>query len=532
MAAVRELLIRWGFEVDDKELAGLEASISDVGTAAKFVGGIVAGAAGSLFGLAEATRRTIDDLDELAQSIGVNTEFFAEFSAAAKLGGAETEDSANAIAVFTKNIVAARNGNKEAIKSFRELKISQEDLNRLPTEVLLAKLANGMRDTVDPAKRVALAQDLLGKSGRKLIPALVGGADAMAELGTEAREFGLVPGPEAIEAANKMEAAMHRATAVVTGLGLEIGTALMPVVSEIADAFADWALQNREVIRSKLTDFVGTLQLVVRTAWDTTVGLVEALRSFVGWIRETGEGAYFAKTAISLLIGAMVAGTVIQFINALRGLRAAVAAVNIAIAANPIGVLITLLSVLVALWVANWDDIKEVTLFAWEAIKEAARDALEFLRGVWSSIASTASEAWAGMRLVFTDTVTAFKQAWEGVATWFVHTVIDPILSAWDRAKGVVDRVASFLGITGGKNAGRSPGRPGSPESALVPRVSPSSFARGGAGGKTVNVDASIVVQAPAGMSSLEKDDLESRVRRAASAVFDQKAREVLAEMG
>jgi len=530
---VRELLVAWKFSIDDKALSGLESSLGDIASIAKTVGVAVVGAAGTLFGLAENARRTIDDLDEMAQAVGVNTQFFAEFSAAAQLGGASTEDSAAAIAKFSKNIVEAREGNKAAAQSFKELGISQADLQRLPTEALLARLADGMKGIEDPAKRVALAQELLGRGGRKLIPTLVGGAAEMAKLGDQAREFGLVPGPEAIKAANDMELAMARAMGVVSGLGLTVGTALMPVVTDIAKRFANWAKENRAVILTKLDAFVSALTVVVQTAWDATVGFVGAMRSLLQFFRDNKSATSALLAITTALVAAFAVQKVMQFIAALKALRMIMLGVNIAMAANPIGLLFVLLAVLVALWVANWDDIKEVTLFAWEAIKQAARDALAFLKGVWASISATASETWEGMKLAFRDTVTAFQQAWQGVFDWYMRTVINPIFAAWDRAKGIVSQVGEFLGFGGGGGAGHSPGRPGSPESKVSPLSTSSGVGRAGGGvaSRSVIVQSAINISVPAGMSTTEREGLESRLRRAARDEFDRATREALAEM-
>lgn len=535
MPAVRELLIKWGFEIDEGPLKSLESSIGGVVSAAKVAGAAVVGAAGTLFGLAESARSAIDDLDELAQSAGVNTQFFAEFSAAAKLGGASVEDTAAATARFSKSIVEAREGSESARDAFRALGISQEDLNRLPTEALLAKLANGLQGVEDPAKRVALAQELLGKSGRKLLPSLVEGADGLAKLGDEAREFGLVPGPEAIKAANDMELAMARAKGVVAGLGLQIGTALMPVVTDVANEFAVWAKQNREVILSKLDAFVSGLTTFVRGAWEVTTDFVDAMRSLVQFFRENEEAGRALKNVLAILIAVLVAERVLSFVSAMKALVQIIRAANVAIAANPIGLLLTLLAVLVAVWVANWSEIKEVSLFAWEAIKEAGRDVGDFLVGVWNGFLGVVKTVGSAFVAAWQGYIGLIKAEFDLLAS-FVRGVINGILAAWDKAKGVVSKVAGFLGFGGdGNAAGHSPGRPGSPESRLTPLPTSSGIggAMAGSVSRSVNVTSAITISVPAGgMAPTQMEALESRVRRAAREEFERATREAIADMG
>lgn len=535
--SVRELLVTFGVKVDAGALKKLEAGISGIATAAKVTAGVVAGAAGALFGLAESARRTIDDLDETAQSVGLNTQFFTEFTAAAALGGATMEDTAAAAGVLSRKIVEAREGSKEAQQAFKELGISQKELNSLPTEAIIAKLADGMRDIEDPAKRVALAQELLGRGGKRLIPTLIGGAEAMAKLGDEAREFGLVPGPEAIEAANEMEHSMARARGIVAGMALTVGTKLMPVVRDIADRFTVWVKANKGLIESKADEWIGKLKDVVQLAWDVTVGVAEAMEDFgtgiqnvvdkttafvaavkqdekaVSLLRDAVVALGAAAVASGLLavgsaIGTMFAGAgIATFTDALAwialtfgtAIPAAIGAAATAIGAFLLsaGFLFVAVAVALALFVAHWDEIKSGLLNLWKFIALGADTMVQSIKNIWS-----------------------------GLAEWFRANVIDRILKMWRMVPGV-GIALDALGVGGGQ----SPGRPGSPESALP--ASASAFGGGrGAGSRSVNIEAPITIHAAPGMSTTEKDDLESRVRRAARQVFEQSARETLAEMG
>jgi len=542
MPTVRELLTKWGFSIDKRPLEALERSISDVKRSVAAVGAVAISSAAGLFGLAEGARRYIDTIDEMAQSAGVNAQFFAELSAAAKLGGASVEDVGTAMAVFNRKIVEAREGSAEAAKSFADLGISADDLKTMPAEALFMKVADGMAKTTDRSKRVALAFDLLGRGGRRMLPTIMEGAEGLAKLGDEARRFGMVPGPAAIAAADAMEKSMGRAKAVVAGLALQVGTELMPVVSDIANRFTEWAEKNRELIATKVKAFIEGLTTAVRVAWDATSAFVLAMKDMVSWFIGSEPAIVAAKGALAAFMAMLVVQKVKQFSLAIKGLALSMKALWLAMAANPIMVAILAISAIIASVIVNWDDWRYAALATWWAIRDAYKAAAGWLMSnVWSPIVRALGWMSAQMTAAWTATTDAFKAAWQGVADWFRTYVTDPIGKAVGAAEWVGDKLRGRNRGVGGLLTGmisHSPGRPGSPESNLRAdrfstglRYNPALAATMGGGRSAVLNVGGITVNMPAG-SNASAADVGAEVRRAVRHEIDYMTRSALADMG
>jgi hypothetical protein len=83
-------------------------------------------------------------------------------------------------------------------------------------------------------RKTALAVELLGRSGADLIPLLNGGAAGLAEMRAEAEQLGLVISAEAGRAAEQFNDDITRMGAAVRGASIEVGTQLLPVLTDLS----------------------------------------------------------------------------------------------------------------------------------------------------------------------------------------------------------------------------------------------------------------------------------------------------------
>jgi phage-related protein len=159
-------------------------------------------------------------------------------------------------------------------------------------------------------------------------------------------------------------------------------------------------------------------------------GLWGALETTVGWFNKfRGFGAMLIgiASAWGIYKGAVLAASVatdavmalqtawrsimIALGIATEGDVAAQLAVNAAMDANPVGLLITFIGLLIGaliLVVTHWKQVEKWGVQAWGAIKSVALD-------MWSSITSAANSVWKGIQAIFTGVEKVGTNAWNVV---------------------------------------------------------------------------------------------------------------------
>lgn len=132
----------------------------------------IAGA--GLAGIGLAAKSLIDELDNIgdeADKLGVSTKFFQEIGNAAKVSGASVEDVSKAAKNLAVNIADAKDGDKVS-KSLAAIGLSSKDLIALPVDQKFKAVADAISKQSDQSVKLNAANDLLGKSGKELIPTL------------------------------------------------------------------------------------------------------------------------------------------------------------------------------------------------------------------------------------------------------------------------------------------------------------------------------------------------------------------------
>lgn len=508
---VRELLTTWELEVDQGTLDKFSAGID---LAKKAMLGAIAGVAAlsaAIVKLADSAFEYIDSSEEMAMSAGVTTQFFQELAFAVSRAGISTEQLSTSLAFFQRSIFNARKGGKEASEAFRELGITQKQLKSLGSEALFVLVADKLSKIEDPAKRGAVAMQLLGRGGAKMLPAFKGGAAALAEVGDRARELGLVTGPEAAEAAEKFEAGIADLKGALKGLIITIGTALMPIITDLAGRVLAWYQANRKIIESKLKEWLIGFSKWVAKAADWVVKIV---REVVAWVEQQG-----GLTGLLQKFGDAVEPVVMI----LKGLWF---------------VLKLIIDVLVLVGEALGVTAAIIFLFFTEQIPAALDAVAKFFTDTWNGIAN-----------FFTSTITAivdfFKNAWSTISEWFSTYVTGPIVAVWQAAvdgisaaidfvmrkiEGAATQVAEVLNYLPGvnigtKKLGETPGF-----QALI--GGPLAAAPGGAPGARTTSVAMGNVNVSVGGSSASAGEIGGAVQKAMRDELDRMFRHAGADIG
>src|SRR5690606_16825836 len=152
----------------------------------------------------------------------------------AEQSGADIETLETGVRVLQRSINDAERGLSTATDALAELNLTAAQLRALSPEEQFKVVAERLSRITDPSKRAAVAMQLLGRSGTRLLPLLEGGAAGIEELQTQARSLGLTISTETAADAALLNDTLNILWRVLKQGVFVIGSALAPVVIELS----------------------------------------------------------------------------------------------------------------------------------------------------------------------------------------------------------------------------------------------------------------------------------------------------------
>lgn len=232
-------------------------------TVGKFtgIGAIIAGALGGIGvgALVEGQMEAIDSTAKLSDRLGIATEQLTGLQHAANLSGVSSEQLSTGLGFLLKNMADAANGGKETSAAFKSLGLDAKDLIGLPTDVAFGKISDALNAIDNPAQKAGAAVKIFGKAGQELLPLLAEGSKGLAEMSDDAVKLGI--SFNRVDAAKVEEAndAITRLKDVFIGIADQIGIAIAPGVTYVANAFTDLGIQVVTIFRNILPPITGAI---------------------------------------------------------------------------------------------------------------------------------------------------------------------------------------------------------------------------------------------------------------------------------
>ncbi len=193
---------------------------------------------------------------KLSRALGIGTDFLQGLNYAAQIGGATIEDVDKGLNRLTKNLGDAQDGLSTAKRAFKDLTLEfKTSEGRLKTvEEIIPEIADRFATMTDTTKRNQLAQNLLGKAGKRLINTLSVGSKGLAEMTKQARRLGFIQEKKALKNSEDFNDEMLRTKVVLLAVRNQIAKRLLPAITRNLRIFTQWIRQgnNMQIMLQRL----------------------------------------------------------------------------------------------------------------------------------------------------------------------------------------------------------------------------------------------------------------------------------------
>ena len=294
-----------------KSLDAVKSSAKDLG---KMLGTTAAGFSaivGALYAMTASAGAAADDINTLSKQYGLSTEEIQKFKYATDLIDVSLETYVASIARNIRSMTAYQNGTEATVQAYDTLGVAVTDANGKlrDSQTVYNEVISALGKIEGETERDSIAMTILGRNAQQLNPLILGGADALAELGEQAENLGLILPQESLDNLNAFNDKVDTLKANMNGLQMVVGESFANSFDSFFEAGDDFL----EFVQQLKAD--GTLDEMAKGLSDTLATLVNFLKTAitVGWQFRNAIAAGVVslitfKTAIN--IGNIISGTV------------------------------------------------------------------------------------------------------------------------------------------------------------------------------------------------------------------------------
>jgi len=235
--ALREILARFAFKVDPKGIKDADKGIA--GVVGKLQGlGVALGAGVVARGIKNFVTDIVDAGDALgktATQLGLSSEQLQSWQAAAGFAGVEGEKFNQSMRVLQKNTLLADQGSKQAADAFRMLGVEIKDSsgNLKSGDQLMREVGLSLDGLENSTEKVALAQQLMGRSGAALLPLFKDGEEGLNRALKALDEFGGGLSKDLIPLAEAAQDRFAEWEIAMTSLKSRVAVAVLPMLNSL-----------------------------------------------------------------------------------------------------------------------------------------------------------------------------------------------------------------------------------------------------------------------------------------------------------
>lgn len=262
-----------------------------VGTAITAIAAAAAAAGAALVGSSVSGAAYADDIMTLSDVTGVATDELQKFRYMTELVDVSEETLHKSMAKNIKSMAAAADGSKTAANAYSKLgvEVKNADGSLRDGQDVYWETIDALGKIDNETERDAIAMELLGKSAQDLNPLIKAGSETMKEYGEEAAAAGYVLSQETLEAFGAFDNQLQYLKVNAEGAKNALGTALLPVLTQLATDGNELLKEFTSSIRDANGDFAkigetigSTLASLVNKTVERLPDVINAGMSIIG----------------------------------------------------------------------------------------------------------------------------------------------------------------------------------------------------------------------------------------------------------
>lgn len=386
MNALREILARFGIEVDTKQLEVGNKQVDNFADKLRGFRDIIAGAfvVSSMGAFIKSTFEEGNHLYTLSRRAGMAVESYQALEYTGELLNVSSQQLAVGLKYLHRNLAIAANGGKGLKEVFENLGISIENGVPVDTEQAFRTLADSISQIEDKNLRTAAAMRIFGRAGASLLPMLNAGSSAIDQYSSEVAGLGGGFKTATTEAIDSLDDQTWRQKMAFRSVRASIIDTLLPSLESGSRAITSMSQtfvglnHHGEAVRTTIISF-GVMALSVLSGLGSKLSAVAlagaklfliaaALEDIYVWLRGGNSliGEFFAKFAPGANEAAKAVGDTLE------------------------------------LMMSDWDTYQQGVEMGWASIAYNAKAAMAKEAYDWDEYMARLQDAWAKVRYFFT----------------------------------------------------------------------------------------------------------------------------------
>lgn len=279
----------------------------------KFVGLLGAAA------IAGTTKKIIEfgaSIGDVADRLGVGTEFLQKFQYAASQNGVASNEASIALQRFTRRVAEAKAKGGPLKETLDRLGISLNDSqgNAKSSEQVFQDFGKALSRMSDPADKLRTAFQFLDTEGAKLTQLFRDGVPTIAEYGKEAEKLGLIVKDDQVKALQEASGAME-----------EMGKSFMGFLATGAKPISI-AIKGLSAMLNSFTAFIKENSVAVGIAssvtllWVTRLKMLQGALGVIGLVKGLGVASGITARSMKLFAIAIKSIALLKFSTGLKAI--------------------------------------------------------------------------------------------------------------------------------------------------------------------------------------------------------------------